>query len=288
MTWIAIIGLSPGLAAVLLAAGWLVAPTPALARNWAWPTTGIAQTDVLARRIAAPSGFVRQPVAPGSFAAFLRALPVKPEGTPVLLYTGTRKWRQDAHAAVIDMDVGTRDLQQCADAVMRLRAEWLWSIGAKDRIAFDHTGGGRVAYTRFAKGERPSEDGRRWRRSGKADASYAGFRRYMTNVFVYAGTYSLERELDAVPGPAVPAIGDVVIKGGFPGHAVLVIDRVDNPATGEVRFLLAQSFMPAQDIHVLRNPNSVDGSPWYGAPITWPLVTPEWTFPAGSLKRWPS
>lgn len=51
------------------------------------------------------------------------------------------QWREEA--AVIDIDVEKRDLQQCADAVMRLRAEWLWSIGTKDRIAFNYTGGGR-------------------------------------------------------------------------------------------------------------------------------------------------
>ncbi len=204
-----------------------------------------------------------------------------------MLYTGVKKARQDVHAAVIDIDVEKRDLQQCADAVMRLRAEWLWSIGAKDSIAFNYTGGGRVAYTRFASGERPNEDGKRWRRTAQADRSYAGFRRYMTNVFSYAGTYSLARELSSVPDGSMPRIGDVIIKGGFPGHAVLVIDMIENAQTGEKRFLLAQSYMPAQDIHILKNPAAADGSPWYAAPIVWPLVTPEWTFASGSLKRWP-
>ena len=212
---------------------------------------------------------------------------MKSAGAPVLLYTGAKKWRQDVHASVLDIDTGTRDLQQCADAVMRLRAEWLWSIGARDRIAFDYTGGGRVPYSRVARGERPSESGKSWKSGGKADASYAGFRRYMTGVFSYAGTYSLDRELKSVPGGTMPEIGDVIIKGGFPGHAVLVADMAENKATGERRFLLLQSYMPAQDIHVLKNPAERDGSPWYAAPISWPLVTPEWTFPEGSLKRWP-
>lgn len=252
-----------------------------------WPTSQRTNTqDTLEERIATPSGFTRTPANPGSFAAWLRALPMKPTGTPVMLYNGALKARQDVHAAVIDIDIGKRDLQQCADAVMRLRAEWLWSIGAKGRIAFNYTGGGRVDYTRFASGARPSEDGKRWRKRGKADKSYDGFRRYMTNVFVYAGTYSLSRELALVPGGQTPRIGDVIIKGGFPGHAILVIDMAENSETGQQRFLLAQSYMPAQDIHILKNPAAVDGSPWYDAPITWPLATPEWTFYKGSLKRW--
>ncbi|MFN3868347.1 MAG: DUF4846 domain-containing protein [Hyphomicrobiaceae bacterium] len=250
-----------------------------------WPTT-TQNADTLARRFPPPAGFQRTAAEPRSFAAWLRGLPLKPQGSAVLLHTGSPKWRQDVHAAVIDIDTGPRDLQQCADAIMRLRAEWLWSIGAKNRIAFDYTGGGRVPFSRGARGERPSESGKSWSRGGKADDSYAAFRRYLTGVFTYAGTYSLERELRAVPDGETLQAGDVFIKGGFPGHAVIVADVVENPRTGEQRVLLMQSFMPAQDIHVLKNPAARDGSPWYAAPVSWPLATPEWTFPKGSLKRW--
>ncbi len=83
------------------------------------------------------------------------------------------------------------------------------------------------------------------------------------------------------------AIGDVFIKGGFPGHAVLVADMVENKATGEKRFLLLQSYMPAQDIHVLKNPKSEDGTPWYTTPVGDQLVTPEWVFKGTALRRWP-
>jgi hypothetical protein len=79
----------------------------------------------------------------------------------------------------------------------------------------------------------------------------------------------------------------VFIKGGFPGHAVLVADMVENRQTGEKRFLLLQSYMPAQDIHVLKNPKSEDGTPWYTTAIGDQLVTPEWVFPKTALKRWP-
>ena len=37
--------------------------------------------------------------------------------------------------------------------------------------------------------------------------------------------------------------------------AVLVVDRVRNPTSGEIRVLLLQSFMPAQDMHVLKQPD---------------------------------
>ncbi|MCV0371140.1 MULTISPECIES: DUF4846 domain-containing protein [Filomicrobium] len=248
-----------------------------------WPTNEV--TETLQQRIAPPPGFRRVPLPENSFGDWLRNLPLKPSGSPVLLYTGAHKWRQDVHAAVIDIDVGKRDLQQCADAIMRLRAEWLWATGQKGDIAFNYTGGGRVPFSRWAKGERPSESGKSWRRKAKADSSYASFRRYMIQVFAYAGTYSLERELKAVPRSEID-VGDVFIKGGFPGHAVLVADMVENEATGEKRFLLIQSYMPAQDMHVLVNPADTS-SPWYTANVKGPLKTPEWTFPEGSLHRWP-
>lgn len=250
-----------------LLAGLLSIMPVAAEPRFAWHRSGApTAADTLAGRIAPPAGFVRVTAAPGSWAEWLRALPMKPDGAPVLLYTGARKWRQDVHAAVVDIDTGNRDLQQCADAIMRLRAEWLYASGRAREIAFDDT------------------DGKRLRFESVAAKDYAGFRRYMTRVFAYAGTYSLAREL--VPAdPRTLAIGDVFIKGGFPGHAVLVADLVEHPLTRERRFLLLQSYMPAQEVHVLKNP--ADGSPWYPADFAWPLVTPEWTFAAGSLKRWP-
>jgi hypothetical protein len=244
----------------------LLAPVDAAPAGYAWAYT--AGDETLEQRIAPPPGFARVPVSPDSWAAWLRGLPLKPAGAPVLTFTGARKWRQDVHVAVLDIDVGKRDLQQCADAIMRLRGEWLFGAARKSEIAFNDT------------------DGKRLRFSSRRDNGYPSFRKYMDYVFAYAGTYSLERELKPVPLSDI-AIGDIFIKGGFPGHAVLVADMAINAATGEKQFLLVQSYMPAQDIHVLKNPAAGDGSPWYPARFDGELVTPEWRFAPGSLRRWP-
>jgi hypothetical protein len=252
----------------LLAVLWLCAAPAAFAGvpEYAWQYASDAET--LAQRIAPPPGFARTPVDEGSWAAWLRGLPMKPANAPVLIYTGAQKWRQDMHAAVVDIDVGKRNLQQCADAIMRLRGEWLFAAGRKADIRFNDT------------------EGKPLRFAARRDSGYQSFRKYMDHVFAYAGTYSLERELKPVP-PADIAIGDVFIKGGFPGHAVLVADMAENPQTGEKRFLLLQSYMPAQQMHVLKSPASGDGTPWYPATSGGDLVTPEWTFPEGALHRWP-
>lgn len=275
-----------GLIAGAIALFITTSPATTLASDYPWArATADAASATLAARIPPPAGFVRRAAPRGSFAAWLRGLPMKPEGEPVKFFNGIVKPR-DVHVAVVDIDVGSRDLQQCADAIMRLRAEWLLANGRQREIGFNYTGGGRVSFARWSNGERPSSDGKTWRRASKPDAGYPSFRRYMDSVFAFAGTYSLERELKPVAAADL-AIGDVFIRGGFPGHAVLVADLVENPTTSERRFLLLQSFMPAQSIHVLKNPATGDASPWYPAAWSGPLVTPEWTFPEASLKRWP-
>jgi hypothetical protein len=250
-----------------------------------WPRHPPAGT--IALRFAPPPGFQRVPAPPGSFAAFLRELPLRPEGTPVHLYDGRLKGNQQAHAAVIDIDVGKRDLQQCADAVMRLRAEYLRAAGREDAICFRFTGGPDAPWTAWRAGRRPRVKGDEvtWSAPGgrPRDGSYTAFRRYLEVVMGYAGTASLAKELAPVPDARRVQAGDVYIKGGFPGHAVLVVDVAEAP-DGRRVFLALQSYMPAQDPHVLQAPGSPH-APWYAPPADGGLVTPEWTFAAGALRR---
>ncbi len=75
------------------------------------------------------------------------------------------------------------------------------------------------------------------------------------------------------------------IQGGFPGHAVIVIDIAVRKKSGEKIFLLAQSYMPAQDIHILKNLRSRQFSPWYSVNFGRKLHAPEWVFTRDDLKR---
>jgi hypothetical protein len=246
--------------------------------------SGDARTQPIVSAIAAPAGFKRIPAQPASFGAWLRKLPVRPGRPPVYLYDGRRKTNQTAHHAVLDVDVGNKDLQQCADAVIRLRAEYLFSGGCRDEIKFDFTSGDAARWKDWREGIRPVVAGNRvsWRRRAAADDGYANFRDYLETVFTYAGSSSLERELQPVADPARPEIGDVFIEGGFPGHAVLVVDVARNQAGARI-FLLAQSYMPAQDIHILRSFEEIN--PWYRAKSKGVLRTPEWEFRYNDLKR---
>ena len=55
--------------------------------------------------------------------------------------------------------------------------------------------------------------------------------------------------------------------------------------TGDNVFLLVQSYMPAQDVHVLRNPAKGPADPWYDTNFGEALRTPEWTFARSTLRR---
>ncbi len=237
--------------------------------------------------IPPPEGFQRTELPKEGFAAFLRALPLKDDNV-LLLHTGQPKPDQTNHFAIVKMDVGNRDLQQCADAVIRLRAEWLWARGRFKEIAFDFTSGDRLAWADYAKGVRPIVAGNKvtWEKSGKRSSSYKTFRRYLDVVFMYASTRSLDKELKPVGSPEEIRTGDVFVqvKKQY-GHAAIVLDTATDPESGEVVFLLAQSYMPAQEIHVLRNPVDPGKSPWFSAWFGATLVTPEWTFDAKNLKR---
>ena len=183
---------------------------------------------------------------------------------------------------MIDLDVGKRDLQQCADAVIRLRAEYLRWAGRGHDVCFRFTNGEPASWARWADGFRPRNEGNRttWARTAKAGRGYASFRNYLTAVFRYAGTASLEREL--TPADRVEP-GDVFIEGGFPGHAVIAVDVAESRASRAV--LLAQSYMPAQQVHVLVNPGDAATSPWHRYDASSALETPEWRFDSGRAMR---
>ncbi|WP_338393648.1 DUF4846 domain-containing protein [Fulvitalea axinellae] len=243
-------------------------------------------SDKLASRIPAPSGFVRVEEPTESFASFLNALPLKSAGEPVRYYNDKVKSRRGVYCAVVDLPIGDRDLHQCADAVMRLRAEYLWKHKRYDEIHFNTTSGFRLDYSKWMTGNRLSVKGNEcsWVKRKKPSNSYLDFWSYMETVFSYAGTYSLSKELKPTNVSDLK-IGDVFIQGGFPGHAVIVVGKATHSATGQKIFLLAQSYMPAQELQILVNPNDPKLSPWYPLNFGERLVTPEWTFKKTDLKR---
>jgi hypothetical protein len=236
-------------------------------------------------RIKVPEGFERIEACEKTYAEYLRNLPLKPIGAKVRLYNGQIKGN-DVYDAVIDMDIGDKDLQQCADAVIRLRAEYLYKNKIYDKIHFNFTNGFKADYKTWMNGNRIYVSGNKasWVKKTGYSNEYSSFRKYLDMVFSYAGTLSLDREMKKVSLEDIQ-IGDVFIKGASPGHTVIVVDMAKNKSTGEVIFLIAQSYMPAQEIHLLKNLQNDSISPWYSVNFGDTLNTPEWDFSSDQIKR---
>lgn len=218
--------------------------------------------------IPLPQGFNRLPVQPGSFAEWLHHINLRKNNT-VYLYNGQPIPQQNQHYAVLDISTGNKDLQQCADAIMRLRAEYFFS---RKEYASIHFIAGKTAYNfnSFA---------------GRQQCfSHDCLLQFMEKVFINCGTYTVDEMTKPASLNNVQA-GDVFVKAGAPGHAMIVVDVAQNVA-GEKIYLLAQGFMPAQDMHIVINPTSSTLNPWFSAIASANIVTPGWTFTPGQFKRW--
>ncbi len=245
-----------------------------------------AKGKTLNDRITVPTGYTRVSLAKGSFGEYLRYLQLKPDGAVVHFYDGRVKRNNGVYMAVVDMPIGSKNLQQCADVIMHVRAEYLYTHHREDEIYFTYTNGFRADYTKWRDGYRTSSDGGKynWVKSQSPDNSYEGFCSYMDVIYGYCGTLSLSKELKDVEYKDVQP-GDVLIVGGSPGHAEIVMDVATNK-NGEKIYLLAQGYMPAQDMQIVANPEDGLLSPWYKMDDhTTNIVTPEWTFTIGQLMR---
>jgi hypothetical protein len=213
--------------------------------------------------IELPTGYKRIEQPLNSFGAWLRNTKIKPNNN-VYLYNGQKKANQSAQYAVLDIPLPEQDLQQCADAVIRMRAEWLFATQQYHKIKFTDNAGKSYDFS--------------------TPYTRQNFERYLLKVFAYCGSASLQKQLQSKKWNQLSP-GDVIIKGGFPGHAVLVMDVAKN-IKGNTIYLLAQSYMPAQDFHLLINGNNTWLSPWYLVNTTQPIVTPEYVFKPNALHTW--
>ncbi len=236
--------------------------------------------------IPLPQGFHHVLGEDSLFAEWLLRQPLRNDNT-VYLYNGEKKANQNAQFAVLDIIIGKKDLVQCADAVMKLRADFLFEAGMYSKISFRATSGESLSFSEWLGGNRWKMKERKLvphKFSIHQESVTKAYQLYMDFVYSFCGTYSLDKQLSPASLNTLQP-GDVFLHGGFPGHAVLVIAVAESKEKEKV-FLLSQGFMPAQDIHILKNPSDSRLDPWYNRKNTNPLFTPEWSFSKTELKRW--
>lgn len=198
--------------------------------------------------LPSPMGYTRVPAKEGSYAAWLRSLPLKPRGSKVCLYnSSTPSNYQWLSAAVVDVPLLSND-EQCADVCMRMWAEYLYQTKQYNKILFTALNGEQMYYT------------------GGADRK--AFEKYIRRVFGTCNTTSMRKSLKPRELKDLQ-IGDVFVyphrkvagKNRY-GHAVMVADMAVNKRTGKKVFLLIEGNTPARDIHVVRNLNQFH-NPWF-------------------------
>jgi hypothetical protein len=248
-----------------------------------------AGSATVGERFPPPPGFTRVATDVGSFGRYLQSLSLLPPGSPVRAFHGgavAAPWAE----AVVDLDVGSRDLQQCADTAIRLYAEYQRARGATQTLSFHATSGDPLPWSRYRAGERAVATGRRlsWQRVGAVvgvvgvvgdddDIDEAVWRSWLDAVFTYAGSMSLVMDTIAVGGAVRP--GDLLVVGGSPGHVLVVLDVATasgGTADGHERWLLGQGFMPAQSFHVLG---------WYAPDDAGAITVPSWPRPFERTSR---
>ena len=250
------------------------------------PSLIVWEGMTLKERFLPPENAERVALEEGSFGDYLRNLPLKPFGEKVSYFDGREK-PDRAYFSVVDQDITPRNLEQCADAIMRLKGEYHYALGEYDKIAFHFVNGFLCDFETWSKGYTVTITGNEvsWTRKSSNDTSYDSFRKYMDMVHAFASTLSLEKELEKVDILDMQ-VGDVFIEGGSPGHAIILVDMAKDQTTGKSYFILAQSYMPAQETQILRNLNDPALSPWYELKEG-SLLTPEWTFDEGTSGRFP-
>ena len=156
-------------------------------------------------------------------------------------------------------DIGKRNLHQCADAVIYNNARYFFDTKQYKKISYTFSHNTRV-YSYVKEFNVFNEK---------------TFKKYITMVWGYCGTWSLQ-EYDTIEVDIKEMqVGDMFLIGGFPGHTMSIVDIIEN-SEGNKKFMLAQSFMPAQEQHILLNINDV----WFDSVNEIP-----WNFTNKDLKR---
>lgn len=252
------------------------------------PTSSLINEDSLTikSRVKVPEGFTRVSYPKESFQEYLRNYKLKSFGSKIINYDGSEYFWQSGHIGILEIPVPAHGLQQCADALIRVRSEYLWDNSRKDEIGFNFTSGHYCSWKYYSEGYRPKIKGSKvsFQKIAKADYSKANFYKYLDLIYMYSGTLSLYNELEKITSIKDLKIGDMLIRGGSPGHVAIICDEIINEK-GEKRFLLFQGNTPAQSVHLVRNLEDNQISPWYELKMNAVIPVSNYTFSNSKFVR---
>lgn len=110
-------------------------------------------------RVKVLDGFKRKQPQPGSFSSYIQSYRLMSAAAKVINYDGKPYVYQAVHVGVLEVPVPKNGLQQCADALIRLRTEYLWEQDRKEEIGYNFTSGHYCSWLKYADGYRPKING---------------------------------------------------------------------------------------------------------------------------------
>jgi hypothetical protein len=242
--------------------------------------------NTVTSRVLLPKNYNRTSYPKNSFSNYIQNYELKPFGAEVINYDGNPYFYQKGHVGVLEIPVPSNGLQQCADALIRMRAEYLWETNQKDKIGFNFTSGHYCSWKKYAEGYRPKIKGSKvsFYKTAAANTSKENFYKYLNLIFMYSGTQSLYSELPKIKSINKVQVGDMLIYPGSPGHVIMVVDKATN-SKGENLFIFAQGNTPAQSVHIIKNPSDMSLSPWYSVEIGQLVDIPTYYFNEAKFIR---
>ncbi len=235
--------------------------------------------ETLETRFNLPEGFARTAQPEDSFGAFLRVLPLKPDGSSAYLFDGTAITGLSP-AAVISWDPGTQDRCQNTDALIRLRAEFLFSRERFEDISFHFMSGFNFAFSKWSEGYSIKVSGSKvdWVKSGEPDSSHEALEKYLSNLYVYTNATAILSDLQSA---SEPSPGDVFVEDG----GVMIADLAENSASGETIVMLCKGGGSAQNLYIVGNTREPEISPWFPVSDGGVVYTGSGSFVISALKR---
>jgi hypothetical protein len=245
----------------------------------------------LQERFNPPEGFARADVAAGTFAAWLRALPLKPDGSGVLLSDSSGFLQGAKPAAVLDVPLGNRDNCKTSDAMLLLRGLYLRERGLLAEINFHYLSGFEMPFTKWADGYRVTGSGDpKWGTAPTEDKddSVAALYKYFETLFSNTNPRAvLAHEMKTADSLD---IGDVIFlygTGTHPVNAAIVADMAVNDASGQIAVILVKGGTGdvSSELYVILN-NADTDDPWCAMSAGETFYTAEDAYLLKNARRW--
>jgi hypothetical protein len=221
-----------------------------------------SNNETVIETIQVPQGFTRIAVEKGSFACWLRNLPVKSSGSAVFDYRGRiyKAGNDSTVARVVDWNILGNRMEQCMDILVHFYAKYLRQTKREDEISFPIPGGYRLGWQDWEKGWRPLFNGINMimNQCTRDDSSESSFKSYLNTVFAESHTQQFYHTCKVIKRENVQ-IGDFIVKKGSKSHAVMIVDlAVDEQ--GQMVALIGHGDTPACQFYLF---NYQKNNPWF-------------------------